>query len=116
MLGPAIDEERGDEEQLQPVRMLERVVEPADRVAVLVAVLRHRVVVRFAGLEDDLRRGDLDGVEDAARAPPALEQGHFRLVLIDARNGVSVFGQARTEHQADVPCSDDGDFHFTIRY
>src|SRR5438093_743222 len=79
VLGASIDEERGDEQKLQAVRVLERVVEPADRVAVLVAVLRHRVVVGLAGLENDLGRRDLDCVEDAARAPAGFEQGHQRV-------------------------------------
>src|SRR2546427_589573 len=39
VLGRVLNEGGGDEEELEPVRVLERVVEPAERVAILVAVL-----------------------------------------------------------------------------
>src|SRR5262245_56307922 len=45
VLGRVVDERRGDEQELESVRMLERVEEPGQRVAVLEAVLRHRVVI-----------------------------------------------------------------------
>jgi len=39
VLGRVLNEGGGDEEELEPVRVLERVVELAERVAILVAVL-----------------------------------------------------------------------------
>ncbi len=50
------------------------------------------------------------------RHPPGLERRDLRLILIDAHDGVSVFGEAGTQDEPDIPGSDDGDFHFTIRY
>ena len=46
----------------------------------------------------------------------ALECRDLQLVLIDARYGVPIFGQTRSEHEPYISRSDDGDFHFTIRY
>ena len=79
VLGGVLDERGGDEQQLEAVRMLEGVVEPGQRVAVLVAVLRHGEVVRRAGLQDVLRGGDLDGVEDPPRRPAAAQARDQRL-------------------------------------
>ena len=45
-----------------------------------------------------------------------LERGDLRRVLVDADDGVPVFGEAGAQHETDVPGSDDSDFHFTIRY
>ena len=59
--------------------MLEAVVEPRQRVAVLVGVLRHREVVGRAGLEDHLRGGDLDRVENAPRTTARLQQRDERV-------------------------------------
>ena len=61
------------------MRVLEGIIEPPERIAVLEAVLRHREVVRVARLEDHLRRGDLDRIEDPPRSPARLEQRHQRL-------------------------------------
>ena len=49
---------------------------------------------------------------DAAR----IERVDLRLVLIHTDDVVSVLSETGPEHEADIPCSDDGDFHFTIRY
>ena len=54
----------GEIEQLQPLRMLELVPEPAQRVAVLVAMLRQGEVEFVVRLEHDLGDADLDRVED----------------------------------------------------
>src|SRR5215472_6681711 len=62
-----IDHRSCDVEQFEPLRVLEIVVEPAECVAILVGVLRHREVARALGLQDDLSTGQLDRVDDAAR-------------------------------------------------
>ena len=36
---------------------------------------------------------------------------HFRRVLVDAGDVVARLGEARAEHQSDVPSSDDRDLH-----
>src|SRR5437016_5951347 len=46
----------------------------------------------------------------------AVERCDLGSVLVDADHRVSVLGEARTDHEADVPRADNGDFHFTIRY
>ena len=40
-----------------------------------------------------------------------LERPDLRLVFIDAGDGVSVFGEARTQDEPDIAGADDGDFH-----
>src|SRR5262245_3194249 len=76
--GPG-DEGGGHEQELEAVRVLEGVEEPAHRVAVFVAVLRHRVRVGIAGLHDELGGGELDGVDDLAMTLARLEQGHDQI-------------------------------------
>ena len=44
------------------------------------------------------------------------ERPNLRLVLVDADNGVAVFGEAGAHDEPDVPAADDGDFHVTTRY
>ncbi len=70
----AVHEGAGHEEELETVRVREGVEEPAHRVAVLVAVLGHRVAVGIAGLHDELGGRELDGVDDLAVAARGLEQ------------------------------------------
>ena len=50
------------------------------------------------------------------RHPAGLEHVDFRVILVDADDGVSVLREARAQDKPHVPGSDDGDFHFTIRY
>ena len=64
----------GEIEQLQPLRMLERVPEPALRVDVFVAVLRQGEVELVVGLDRDRGGADLDGVEERARALAGLQE------------------------------------------
>ena len=45
-----------------------------------------------------------------------LERANLRRILIHTHDVVAVLGQAGAQDQTDVSCSDDGDFHFTIRY
>ena len=52
-----------------------------------------------------LEAGLVDG-HDAAPKPPDL-----RRILVDARDVVAVFRQTGSQHQADVACSDDRNFH-----
>ena len=47
---------------------------------------------------------------------PRAQRRDLRFVFVHAGNRVSVFGKAGAQHEPDVPCSHDGDFHFTIRY
>ena len=54
------------------------------------------------------------GLVDRHLAAP--QRLNLRLVLIDARNSVSIFSQACTEHEPDVSRTDDSNFHFAIRY
>ncbi len=60
-------------EQLQLLLVLEIVEEPAERVEILVTVLRQREIVDALRLQDDLRIGDLHRVEDPARALAGFE-------------------------------------------
>jgi hypothetical protein len=61
-------------------------------------------------LDDLLEAGLVDG------HLTGLELRDFGLVLIDTSDAVSVLRKAGAQHQPDVPGSDDGDFHCTIRY
>ena len=45
-----------------------------------------------------------------------LELGELPFVLVDADDVVPVFGQARAQHETDIPCPDNSNSHFTIRY
>lgn len=54
--------------------MREIVVEPAERVAILLGVLRHRKRVCPLGFEHDLRRRQLDRIDDAPRRGSGQEQ------------------------------------------
>jgi hypothetical protein len=91
---------------------------------------------RANGNEDDLRRLDsrlqVRGKGEAFfvivaphqlfeaglvdRHAAGTQRVDLRLVLIDADDGVPIFGQACSQYEADIPSTDDGDFHFTIRY
>src|SRR5580704_11583444 len=66
---------------LQALRMLEGIVEPAERVAVFVAVLRNGEVEAVLRLEQHLCGADLQNVEDLAR-PFAREQQPAQLLKI----------------------------------
>ena len=86
----AVEEGGGAVEQLEPLRMIEGVVEPAERIAIFVAVLRGREVERVARLDQHLGGADLQHVENLARsltgeqqAGDVLELG--RLVLVERR-------------------------------
>jgi len=50
------------------------------------------------------------------RHAAGFEHVDLGLILVDADDRVAVFGKARSEHEADVPGADDGDFHIRIRY
>ena len=50
------------------------------------------------------------------RHPAGLERRNLRRVLVDARDSVAVFGQARTDHEADVARANNRDLHGTTRY
>ena len=54
VIGGLVEEHRADIEQLEALRMIEAVVEPTERAAVFVAMLRQREVGRVSGLEHDL--------------------------------------------------------------
>jgi hypothetical protein len=45
-----------------------------------------------------------------------LKHLNLGIVLVDADYGIPVLGQAGTHNQAHIPCSNDRNFHFTIRY
>src|SRR5580700_10418575 len=81
MPGVAVEERGGRVQQLQALRMLEGIVEPAERVAVFVAVLRNREVQAVLRLEQYLCGADLQNVEDLAR-PLAREQKPAQLLEI----------------------------------
>src|SRR6201999_4269900 len=67
MKGVAVEERGGRVQQFQPLRMLEGIVEPAERVAIFVAVLRNREVETVLRLQQYLRCADLQDIEDLAR-------------------------------------------------
>src|SRR5262249_1829808 len=69
-----------DVEQLEALAMLEGVVEPAEGVQILIAVLRDREVERVVGLEQDLSAADLEHVEDLAWALTGEQQPAQRLL------------------------------------
>ena len=66
MMGGATEKRGRDEHQLDPLVVVEGVGEPAQRVAVLIAVLRHGKVGRMAGFQYDLGGADLDHVDQMA--------------------------------------------------
>src|SRR5260370_1244007 len=70
----AVDERARDEEEPQAPRMVEVIVEPAESVAVFVAMHRHREVVGVARLEHDLSYGELHYVDDSPWVLPRLQK------------------------------------------
>ena len=71
--------------------MLEVVVEPAERVEILVAMLRDREVERVLRLEQDLSGADLEDIEDLARSLAGQQQaaqGFLMLRLVSMEHDV----------------------------
>ena len=62
--------------------MLEVVVEPAERVEILVAMLRDREVERVLRLEQDLSGADLEDVEDLARSLAGQQQAAQGFLMV----------------------------------
>src|SRR5216683_207 len=70
----AVDERARDEEEPQAPRMVEVIAEPAESVAVFVAMHRHGEVDRIARLEHDLPYGELHYVDDSPWVLPRLQK------------------------------------------
>ena len=77
--GTLVDERTSHVEQLDAVRVVELVEEPAQRIGVLVAVVRHGEITVLLHLQDDPGGGRLDDVNDGLRVPAGQKQ---------VRNGV----------------------------
>src|SRR5262249_4776980 len=82
MPGVAVEERGGRVQEFQALRVLEVVVEPAERVAVLVAWWRNGEVEAVLRLQQDLRGADLQDVENLARSLAGKQQPAQRLEMI----------------------------------
>src|SRR6185503_18448788 len=82
MPGVPIEVGGGDIEQLEALRMLEVVIEPAESIEILVAMLRDGEIERVLCLEQDLSRADLEDIEDLARSLAGHQQVAQRFLML----------------------------------